>query len=622
MKLPRGRLGLLAVAICLAIFGPGQAQQPQQQTPPQRPTFRAGVSAVRVDVIVTDRQGTPADNLGAADFDVIEDGKPQTVDSCKLIRVQTRQEPGGEAPRAIRTFEDEETELARDDVRIIVMLLDDYHVSRISAMNLRGWLHRFVDTQLGPYDLLALMYPMTPTSALTFTRDKFALTSVIDRFEGRLGDYMPRNQIEGNYSMEQPWRIEELRSQVVASAIKSACYHLGTLNEGRKSLIVVAETLSLPGADLRELIDAANRNNVAIYPLDPGIMSAFGAGSVLRSLADETNGRAITERNNLDQALAAVLRDSSAYYLLGYNSSKGADGKFHEIKVRVKKPGLEVRARKGYWALTAAEAALAQEPPKPAAPAAVTTALGALAQPRGRVITTWLGASRGDNGRTRLTFVWEPVESAPGLQPATRVARVSLKATDASGSPYFEGSLPAPVQPARLPASQRAFATSAHAAFDVPPGRLQMRMSIEDGEGLVVDSDVRDIDVPDLSGRRLAISTPSIFHARSMKEFREAASDPAATPTAGRQFSRAERLLVRFDVYTPGPAPAAVTARLLNRFGREMAKLSAGPDRNRTDGHTIDLPLAGLSAGEYVIEIRAKGESGEASATIAIRVTV
>lgn len=617
---------MVLVAACLCALAVGQAQQPQQQTPPQRPTFRAGVNAVRVDVIVTDRQGTPADNLGAADFDVTEDGKPQSIDSCKLIRVQTRQEPGGEAPRAIRTFEDEETELARDDVRVIVMLLDDYHVSRISAMNLRGWLHRFIDTQLGPYDLLALMYPMTPTSALTFTRDKFALTSVIDRFEGRLGDYMPRNQIEGNYSMEQPWQIEGVRSQVVASAIKSACYHLGTLNEGRKSLIVVAEALPLPGADLRELIEAANRNNVAIYPLEPGAMGVFGAANVLRSLADETNGRAITERKNLDQALGAVLRDSSAYYLLGYNSSKGADGKYHEIKVRVRKPGLEVRARKGYWALTAAEAALAQEPPKPAAPPAVTTALGALAQPRGRVITTWLGASRGDNGRTRLTFVWEPAASVPGLQPAVRVARVSLKATDATGSPYFEGSLPAPVQPTKLPAGQRVSATgprptSAHAAFDVPPGRLQMHVSIEDSEGLVVDSDVRDIDVPDFSGRRLAISTPSIIRARSMKEFREAASDPAAAPTAGRQFSRAERLLVRFDVYPHGSAPAAVTARLLNRFGREMAKLSASSDTNRTDGYAIDLPLAGLSAGEYVIEIRARGESGEASATVAIRVT-
>ena len=49
-----------------------------------------------------------------------------------------------------------------------------------------------------------------------------------------------------------------------------------------------------------------------------------------------------------------IMRDSSAYYLLGYNSTQApSDGKFHEIKVRVKRPGVQVRARKGYWALNA-----------------------------------------------------------------------------------------------------------------------------------------------------------------------------------------------------------------------------------------------------------------------------
>ena len=64
-----------------------------------------------------------------------------------------------------------------------------------------------------------------------------------------------------------------------------------------------------------------------------------------------------------------ITRDSSAYYLIGYNSSQApADGKFHEIKVRVKRPGMQVRARKGYWALNAEQTARALAPPK--APAA------------------------------------------------------------------------------------------------------------------------------------------------------------------------------------------------------------------------------------------------------------
>ena len=85
----------------------------------------------------------------------------------------------------------------------------------------------------------------------------------------------------------------------------------------------------------------------------------------LRQLAEETDGRAIVNRNDLLPAMKQIVRDSSAYYLLGYTSTVApTDGKFHDIKVRVKRPGVQVRARKGYWALTAADVTRALAPPK------------------------------------------------------------------------------------------------------------------------------------------------------------------------------------------------------------------------------------------------------------------
>ena len=73
----------------------------------------------------------------------------------------------------------------------------------------------------------------------------------------------------------------------------------------------------------------------------------------LRTLSENTDGRAIVNRNDLVAGMKQITRDASAYYLIGYNSSQApSDGKFHEIKVRVKRPGVQVRARKGYWALT------------------------------------------------------------------------------------------------------------------------------------------------------------------------------------------------------------------------------------------------------------------------------
>ena len=122
-------------------------------------------------------------------------------------------------------------------------------------------------------------------------------------------------------------------------------------------------------------------------------------------LADQTDGRAIVNRNDLEGGLRQIVRDSSAYYLLGYNSTQApSDGKFHQLKVRVKRPGMQVRARRGYWAMTAEETARAASPPKPGPPPAVQAALSSLAVASRRdVIRTWIGSTKGENGKTRVT---------------------------------------------------------------------------------------------------------------------------------------------------------------------------------------------------------------------------
>jgi len=614
------------LASCFAVVAIESAQNPAQQAPPlaQQPTFRTAVNAVRVDVIATAKDGSTVEDLAEADFEVTEDGKPQKIESLKLIRVQTRQEPGGEAPRAIRTFDDEATELARDDVRILVLFLDDYHVSRASAFRLRQWLHRFVEMQIGPYDLVALMYPLTPTSALTFTRDKFALTSVIDKFEGRLGDYTPRNDLEASYAMADPYTAERIRSEVVMTALKGLCLHLGGLNEGRKSVIVVSEGLPADFMRLRDVIEAASRGNVSFYPLDPqGLSGPFGGSDVLRTLAENTNGRAIVTRNDFEAGLNTVLRDSSAYYLLGYNSDKGPDGKFHEIKVRVKRPGVEIRARKGYLAPTRQEAAVAAQAPKPAAPPAVTRALGALAEPRGRIIRTWLGMSRGEGGKTRLTFVWEPVPPGEGSAPENRPARVTLNVSAPNGPTFFSGAVGDPVSTSQ-PADGRTVLVSkpARVAFDVPPGAVLLKLTVEgapSGQSAeVLLAETREIAVPDLGRQAVWLSTPAVHVGRTPREFRAVSAERDAVPTANRVFMRTDSLQVRFQVY--GAAPASVSVRLLNRNGDQTSPLAAAPSAASPNEMSISLPLANLARGDYLIEITAKSEAGQAAAMVPFRV--
>ena len=114
-------------------------------------------------------------------------------------------------------------------------------------------------------------------------------------------------------------------------------------------------------SDIKMVTDLANRYNCAIYSLDPRGLAPFefdlssaGQAAVsltknqqmldttmdtLRVLADETDGRAIVNSNDLDRGLRQIIRDTSAYYLLGYTSAVTTDGKFHKLNVRVKRSG-------------------------------------------------------------------------------------------------------------------------------------------------------------------------------------------------------------------------------------------------------------------------------------------
>ena len=104
----------------------------------------------------------------------------------------------------------------------------------------------------------------------------------------------------------------------------------------------------------RDIVRTANTNNTAIYTLDPASEVGRRPDSLL-SLAEETGGRPFVGSNRPELQLPQMVRDSSAYYLLGYKSPAPTDGKFHRIKVRMNKDGYEVRARSGYFAPSASE---------------------------------------------------------------------------------------------------------------------------------------------------------------------------------------------------------------------------------------------------------------------------
>ncbi len=654
------------------------AEPPQGASDQQPPRIRTGINYVRVDVIVTDKKGQPVLDLSAADFSLTEDGKPQQVEAFELVKVEGAVgEIASGPPRAIKSDFDEEREASRPDVRLFVIVLDDYHVRRGNDMSVRKPLIEFIENQLAPADMIAIMYPLTPITDLRFSRDRASAVSAIEKFLGRKFDYTPRNMFEEQYANYPASVVERIRNEITMGALKGAALRMAALREGRKSIIFVSEGFTAmlptqlqdpvasqpgmgnpykrnPGApqandsqnlfaradllsDMQEVFSILNRQNTSIYAVDPRGLAAFeydineGVGiqqdaiglraslDTLQELAANTDGRAIINRNDLAVGMKQIIRDSSGYYLLGYNSTQApTDGKFHPIKVNVRRKGVDVRARKGYWAYSMEDVARAnREASKPEAPSAVSTALTELAAPaRDRAARFWIGTARGENGKTRLTFLWEPPVAVPGQRADEPAARVALTAISPDGRPVFRGRVPE--APADAPAVGATVVPGASTTFDVQPGPLELKMVVEGARGQVIDSVGRELTVPDYNTVEVSFGTPRVYRVRSVPELQALRGKPDAVPTADRAFSRTERLFIRLDAYAPGGAAPAMTARLLNRAGQSMSDLPVQTPAGRSA--EIDLALSALAAGEYLIELNAKTASGTAQELIAFRV--
>jgi VWFA-related protein len=602
---------IAAVAI-VTVFGalPATAQ-------PAAP--RAGFP-VQVDVFATDARGRTVDDLTLADFDVREDGAPQTLEGVRFVRVRPGVEPA--APVVVRSLADERRAATPDEARLFAIFLDEYHVSAgVSTDRVREALTRFVDENVTARDLIVVMKPLDSLFTIRFTGDRDAARQAIHGFEGRKGEYEPRNAYERNYIAGTPARIEAARNQVAWSAINALAVHMGGLTDRRKTLIVVSEGIAaaerrrgqeyLPTRDT--VIRSANRSNVAIYAVDPRLpVSTDAAGDALRTVAADTDGDAIAA--DLDAGLQRAAAHSSAYYLLRYRSAHDDDGKFHAVQVLVKRNGVRLRARKGFTAPSPDEmlrAALVKQmtEPKPAAPIEPAPHVSPLIRP-------WFGVSRGPSGTSRVTFVWEPAVRVPGDAGARRSpARLVLTALTADGAVLFDG----PVLATGPAVIDEPGATRARAVFDAPPGRLRLRMSIQDVTAQVLDVDVRDFSVRELKGD-VAVGTPEVLRARNAREFRTLDTE-SAVPVASREFSRTERLLVRFQAYGPTGAQPQVSARLLSRMGQAMRDLAVAPAAAGDAEHAIDLSLAGLATGDYIIEVEAKGPAGDVKDRVGFRVT-
>ena len=577
----------------------GQTAAPPPQDP-QTPVFRSGVKLVLVDVSVTGADDQPLTDLAVTDFELTEDGLAQKVEQAQLIQLDGQPRGGAEALE-IRSQDHALAEAGRDDVRIFAIFMDDYHLDKFpqEMQPLKKGLSEFLGPMMGPQDLVTVMNPITPLSALVWTRDRDKLIRGIKIYEGRMDNFIGRSVLEESQNYTR--NIFRVRSQVVISALQALVMHLSGLREGRKTILFVSRGIPLLfdislETEFSAMLREANRGNVIIHTLDPrGLGQGISVHDTLYRMASETGGQAIVNTNDLSRGLRRVVQDASHHYLLGYAPTREInDGKFHRIVVKVKRKGAHAVSRKGYWSPTVEEMTpKTAEAIEPAVSGAITTLQ---ARRDDRVVHVETGFAKGPAGMARMTTMWRPVA---GFKDRTERLLVEARAEGGASFASTESTV--------------APDGAGVATLDVPAGAVTIRFTAHGASGDVVDRWEVAITVPDMSGATMAISTPAFVRARTTAAFQALRRGDAGVPSPDREFHTTDLVVVRASVsVAEGDAPQVV-ADVLTRQGKVLVSL---PTTVIGGVHQVDLPVRSLALGEYVLRfVASRGAQGATIST-------
>jgi VWFA-related protein len=684
----RRRLGVVALVTALAGAAATEGQAPETKPQePQRPTFRLDANFVRVDIYPT-ADGKPVTDLTAEDFEVLEDGVPQQIETFERVEI-AGQTPVGQR-RDPNNVADMRAQAENPRARVFVIFLDTGGTELSGSHAMQRSLVSMLDQMLAPDDLFAVMTPQMSPSDLAFARKTETIEGYLRRYWtwGQRDRLYPEDPIERQYVDCYPGPagqiisnlaqelIDRRREKFALDALHDLSLYLRGLREERKAVIAVTigwllprENRGLQGPgpqpgqvgttpsgrlttdkmkseygssnadcekdrqtlanvdlfqDYQDLIDVANRSNVSIYPVDSRGLAAsdtpagFGpqrsvADDIqrvrrrvegLRTLALDTDGIAVIDTNDLDTGLKRIVADMSSYYLVGYYTKNAKlDGRFRKITVRVKRPGVNVRARRGYKAATAAELA----PPKETAakpsgpPEAVVGALSRITTSRARPSHTSVAFVRRGSEAAGPVRMWTAVELDPSSMKGdfANGGEVSIVVAGTDGASLAQG------------------------RGTLAPGARTVIVDLGDVAPAGGDVVVRTRIKPQGEGETLTdsatIAGASLSHAAPLLWRRGPSTQMKFVPTADTRFARADRL--RAEVLL-ADASSTVTASLLDRMGATIAvPVTVG---TRADGAmtwaTAELALVPLAPSEYVLKMTVAGPGGPIDVYTGIRV--
>jgi VWFA-related protein len=609
----------LSVAILITLLAPGLGGSDQQP-----PTFRAETNYIEVDAFVTDKSGAFVRDLRKEDFELLDDGQPQEIATFSFVDLSVD-------PRPSRKDVPVETDVVSNvgERRVYVLLLEPVNFTPVRVRQAQNAALRFVDEALGPNDMMAVIHPHGSMShAQAFTSNKSLLRASIEELTKSV-------IISGGGGSP----CDTIRLRFTYEAIEDVAARLGAISGRRKAILWLggrvpfnlqeacgdAAKASAVAFMHRDALRAATRNNVAIYPIEPlGVGGAtLDEQSALRLIAEDTGGEAVVNTNNFAKGYERIVRDNSTYYLLGYYpTAEHKDGKFHNISVRVKRSGVTVRARRGYYAPDATT--------KPRAPLAVASELTPEA---GRALRSPLPT----NGLTMDVFAVPFKGGAKSgsvlLGARLRGADLKLDADDRIEMSHLTIDTNGTVSPGtrqvftlnlRDETRARVSATGFNYfhRLDLAPGRHEVRLMVHQPKG-AVGSVVTHVEVPDFAKEPLTMSgivlgSEAAAGDRTLLVDKQLEAALMMGPTVRRHFGRTDTVTAFAEVYpeakmsledlrVTGTVTSSGNAKIMSEPG---TRTTSEPGRV---GYAMRVPLAKLSPGQYIVTLEARAGRRRAS---------
>jgi VWFA-related protein len=459
-----------------------------------------------------------------------------------------------------------------------------------------------------------------------------------------------------------------MNAQRALGAIRDVAKWMSDVPGRRKSVVLFSEGIeydiydvfnnraaSSIMADAREAIAAAQRANVTVFAVDPRGLTQLGDEAItiqslsddphvdygttrgfanellmaqesLISLAQETGGIAVVRNNDIAGGLTRIERDTSRYYVLGYVADPTTSpGRFRKIDVKVRKPGLTVRARRGYVPADLKSAGRRDTGVKsgtsPALAAALTNPV-----PVGDVpLRVWAAPFKGTGKQASVALAVEIDGSA--LKYQERDGRfledleLSIVAADPAGK--IRGSDRQTMNLKLRPETHRILTAGGGvrmlSRIELPPARYQIRIGVHESNGGAVGTIPIDVEVPDFAKEPFALSglvitssaAPALVTPRPDPVLKDALPLP---PSAARSFAKTDTLSVLAEIYdrsTPAPHDVEVKVVVVPAGGTipvfaatDTLKMEASSTM-RARRHTAEVPMRDLAPGDYVLRLEA-----------------